>query len=71
MLNSVSPHPGPLPWGEGESFAVSHKNLPDYLLVLPYQFKREIINQERDFLKGGGKMIFALPRVEVITKKDL
>ena len=44
---------------------------PDYLLVLPYQFKREIMNQERDFLMNGGKMIFALPRVEVMSKTDL
>ncbi|HTB82860.1 MAG TPA: class I SAM-dependent methyltransferase [Candidatus Sulfotelmatobacter sp.] len=53
------------------SFDDYRKNLPDYLLVLPYQFKREIIQQEAAFLKAGGKMIFALPRVQVITKKDL
>ena len=53
------------------SFDDYRKNLPDCLLVLPYQFKREIMNQERDFLLNGGKMIFALPRVEVITKHDL
>jgi len=47
------------------------QNPPDTLLVLPYQFKREIMNQERDFLMGGGKMIFALPRVEVVSKSDL
>jgi hypothetical protein len=29
------------------------------------------MNQERDFLMNGGKMIFALPRVEVISKQDL
>ena len=44
---------------------------PDCLLVLPYQFKREIINQEREFLLNGGKMIFALPSVEVVTKETL
>jgi hypothetical protein len=53
------------------SFDDYRKNLPDYLLVLPYQFKREIIQQEAAFLKAGGKMIFALPRVQVVTKKDL
>jgi hypothetical protein len=53
------------------SFDDYRKNLPDYLLVLPYQFKQEIMNQERDFLMQGGKMIFALPKVEVITKNDL
>jgi len=43
-------------------------NLPDYLLVLPYQFKNEIVNQEAEFLKKGGKMIFALPNFQVIDK---
>jgi hypothetical protein len=47
------------------------KNQPDCLLVLPYQFKREIIDQEREFLLKGGKMIFALPTVQVVTKNDL
>ena len=47
------------------------QNLPDYLLVLPYQFKDEIIRQEADFLKQGGKMIFALPKFEVVSKNYL
>jgi hypothetical protein len=47
------------------------RNPPDCLFVLPYQFKQEIINQERDFLLNGGKMIFALPTVEIVTKNAL
>jgi hypothetical protein len=47
------------------------KNPPDYLLVLPYQFKNEIAKQEADFLKQGGKMIFALPNFQVIDKNYL
>jgi hypothetical protein len=47
------------------------RDLPDYLLVLPYQFKREIMHQEQDFLKKGGKMIFALPTVKVVGAKAL
>lgn len=47
------------------------RDLPDYLLVLPYQFRREIVNQEREFLMNGGQMIFALPAVEVVSKNDL
>lgn len=46
-------------------------NLPDYLLVLPYQFKDEIIRQEKDFLLGGGKMIFALPKFQVVGNANL
>lgn len=52
-------------------FEEYRRDLPDYLLVLPYQFKQEIMRQERDFLKQGGKMIFGLPRVEVLGSKDL
>ncbi len=47
------------------------KDPPDYLLVLPYQFKTEIIEQEREFLRAGGRMIFALPSVQIVTKKHL
>lgn len=48
-----------------------HRNKPDYLLVLPYQFKDEIVQQERQFLMEGGKMVFALPTVQVVTRDDL
>lgn len=39
---------------------------PDYLFVLPYHFLEEIKNQEKDFLKAGGKLIVAIPKFEVI-----
>ncbi len=45
--------------------------LPDVLLVLPYQFKREIMLQEADFLRCGGRMIFAMPEVSVVGAADL
>lgn len=48
-----------------------HRNQPDYLLVLPYQFKEEIVQQERQFLLDGGKMVFALPAFQLVTKSDL
>ncbi len=38
---------------------------PDYLLVLPYQFIREFVNQESDFLAGGGKLITLVPKLKV------
>lgn len=45
------------------------KEKPDYLFVLPYHFIKEIANQESEFLKQGGKMIVAIPEVEVIDYK--
>ena len=42
---------------------------PDYLLVLPYHFLSEIQEQEKDFLKRGGKLIVAIPKFTVIPNK--
>jgi NDP-4-keto-2,6-dideoxyhexose 3-C-methyltransferase len=43
------------------------KEKPDYLFVLPYHLIEEIKDQEKDFLKNGGKMIVAIPKFEIIT----
>ncbi|MCX7991073.1 MAG: class I SAM-dependent methyltransferase [Proteobacteria bacterium] len=45
----------------------ARKMAPDYFLVLPWHFKRGIINKEKDFLKKGGKLIFPLPDLEVVN----
>ena len=47
------------------------KRHPDYLFVLPYHFIKEIAQQERQFLVGGGKLIVAIPRVTVIDKSSI
>lgn len=39
---------------------------PDYMLVLPWFFKKEFLVRERKFLKNGGHFIFPLPKFEVI-----
>lgn len=39
---------------------------PDYFLVLPWHFKEGIIRREKDYLSGGGKMIFPFPEIEII-----
>jgi SAM-dependent methyltransferase len=39
---------------------------PDYYLVLPWHFKEEFIEREREMLKKGTGFIFPLPTVEVI-----
>jgi hypothetical protein len=45
------------------------KNPPEYILVLPWHFKHEIIERENDFLENGGKLVFPLPSFEIISKK--
>lgn len=42
-------------------------NPPDYLLVLPWHFKNEIIPREKEYLEKGGKIIFPLPYFEIIS----
>ena len=39
---------------------------PDYYLVLPWHFKKSILKREKNFLKKGGKMIFPLPKIQII-----
>ena len=39
---------------------------PDYYLVLPWHFKEEFIEREKDMLKRGVKLIFPLPTIEIV-----
>ena len=39
---------------------------PDYFLVLPWHFKHNILEREKDFLARGGKFIFPLPEIEIV-----
>tara|TARA_B100001248_G_C27394352_1_gene464461 strand:- start:233 stop:1516 length:1284 start_codon:yes stop_codon:yes gene_type:complete len=43
---------------------------PNYKLVLPWHFKTEIIKRELNYLKKGGKLIFPLPSVTIISEKN-
>jgi SAM-dependent methyltransferase len=39
---------------------------PDYYLVLPWHFREEFLRREADSLRRGIKMIFPLPKVEIV-----
>ncbi len=39
---------------------------PDYYLVLPWHFRDEFISREENFLRKGGKLIFPLPKFELV-----
>ena len=40
---------------------------PNYFLALPWHFRPEFINRESAFLQGGGKLLFPLPKVEIVS----
>ena len=39
---------------------------PDYYLVLPWHFKKEIVLREKEAIKKGTRFIFPLPRLNII-----
>jgi SAM-dependent methyltransferase len=47
------------------SEAQAHQQKPDYFLVLPWHFRRNLMEREAAFLRQGGKMIFPLPKIEI------
>ena len=50
---------------ESESRAMS----PDYYLVLPWHFKEEFIEREKETLNKGISLIFPLPSIEIIKRQ--
>lgn len=44
-------------------------NPPEYLLVLPWHFRKEIIERENTFLENGGSFIFPFPTLDIFTLK--
>jgi GDP-mannose 4,6-dehydratase len=45
------------------------ENPPDYLLVLPWHFRDEILVREKAFLDAGGQFIFPFPHFEIVGSK--
>jgi NDP-4-keto-2,6-dideoxyhexose 3-C-methyltransferase len=48
------------------SEAESRRARPDYFLVLPWHFREEFVAREADFLAAGGRLVFPLPKLEII-----
>lgn len=44
----------------------ARKEKPDYMLVLPWFFKKEFLKREKKYIKEGGHFIFPLPEFEII-----
>jgi hypothetical protein len=46
----------------------AHALSPDYFLVLPWHFKRNILERESEYLNRGGRFIFPLPEIEIVGR---
>lgn len=46
----------------------AHQLNPDFLLVMPWHFRNNLISREKDYLERGGLMIFPLPSIEIVHK---
>lgn len=44
----------------------AHKNLPDYFLMLAWNYQKPILEKEQEFLKNGGKFIIPVKGISVI-----
>jgi len=42
------------------------KMKPDYLFVLPWHFKKSILEKEKEYLKNWWNLVFPLPKLEII-----
>ena len=42
---------------------------PEFLLVLPWHFREEIIKRESIYLENGGQLVFPLPTMEIYSHK--
>ena len=39
---------------------------PNYYLVLPWHFRNGIVHREKQYLAGGGRIIFPFPEIEIV-----
>jgi NDP-4-keto-2,6-dideoxyhexose 3-C-methyltransferase len=65
----------PMKWGRrtpGTDIPIvsedSARQRADFFLVLPWHFREEFLAREHEFLEKGGKLIFPLPRIEIVGR---
>lgn len=50
--------------------AYAHKHLPDYFLMLAWNYQKLILKKEREFLKNGGKFIIPVEGIKIIENYE-
>jgi hypothetical protein len=48
----------------------AHAMKPDYLLAMPWHFRKTLLSREERFLDGGGRMIFPLPQIDIVSRAN-
>jgi NDP-4-keto-2,6-dideoxyhexose 3-C-methyltransferase len=43
---------------------------PEYLVVFIWSFRKEVISEEINFIKNGGKLVFHLPKFHIVDKNN-
>ena len=46
----------------------ARKMNPNYMLVIPWSFKEEILEREKAYIQNGGKMLFVMPYPYYVDK---
>jgi hypothetical protein len=52
------------------SEAEARARKPDYFLVFPWHFRAGLVEREAAYLASGGKLMFPLPTIEVVTSSS-
>ena len=59
----------------GSKIKIIHENdidrVPDYYLILPWNFLESFLDKEKQFLKNGGKFIVPIPNPKIIEYSDI
>ena len=53
------------------SEADARKMRPEYFMVLPWHFRNGIVAKEHMYLANGGKLVFPLPKLEIVTDQSV
>ncbi len=49
----------------------ARRDRPDYFLILPHHFLKEISRDEKEYLEHGGRLIVPLPAFRIVTKEGM